>query len=158
MIEHYNNVLSDPDLYVNDILKNGFYDFQDGDNIFKNVCLRAEDLFSSFLNKKYPDYNVALNFVRQSHINQEEPNYIHSDEMMGDLTAILYLNKIHPKDYGTTLYFDNKSIENMYLAKYNSCLVFNSNRLHSRNLEKNFGEGDDSRLIQVVFLIEKNNV
>jgi len=151
-MQRYDNVILNPDLYVDDILKDGFYDFKDGDNTFKNVSLRDDDLFYKFLMKKYDDYEIVLNFIRQSPINQEEPNYIHSDEMMGDLTAILYLNKNHPKGYGTTIYFDNKSIESIYLAKYNSCLIFNSNRLHSRNLENNFGEGNDSRLIQVVFL------
>ena len=47
--------------------------------------------------------------------------------------------------------------ETMYDADYNSVLVFNSDRLHSRNNFDNFGEGDDSRLIQVAFLKKRNN-
>jgi len=36
------------------------------------------------------------NFIRQSPFRQEEPNFIHTDEMMGDITCILYLNQFHP--------------------------------------------------------------
>jgi hypothetical protein len=41
------------------------------------------------------------------------------------------------------------------LSKFNRMIAFNSDALHSRNIFKNFGEGNNSRLIQVIFL-EKN--
>lgn len=155
MMESFISVLSKPDLYTKNILDNGFYDFKDGDNTFNNVCLRDNDEFYNFLVNQYPKYNISLNFVRQSPLGQIEPNYIHTDEMMGELTAILYLNKLHPKDYGTTLYNQNYSIKNIFIAKYNSVFVFESKILHSRNCYENFGEGDDSRLVQVAFLNKK---
>jgi len=157
MIDWFNNVIDKPETYVKIILNNGFGNFRDGHNVFKNVSLRFNDQFSKFLEKKFPEYKVDLNFVRKSPFKQEEPNYIHSDEMMGDLTAIIYLNKNHPKDYGTSFYYPNGEFETMYDADYNSVLVFNSDRLHSRNNFDNFGEGDDSRLIQVAFLKKRNN-
>jgi hypothetical protein len=52
MMQRYDNVILNPDLYVDDILKDGFYDFKDGDNTFKNVSLRDDDLFYKFLMKK----------------------------------------------------------------------------------------------------------
>ena len=155
MMESFTSVLSKPDLYTKNILDNGFYDFKDGDNVFKNVCLRDKDEFYDFLINQYPKYNISLNFVRQSPLGQSEPNYIHTDEMMGELTAILYLNKTHPENYGTTLYKESYSVKSVFTAEYNSVLVFESKILHSRNREKNFGKDDDSRLVQVAFLNKK---
>ena len=155
MIFFFDDVLRNPDEYVDDILDNGFIDFNDGHQVFKRVMPRGLDEFTSFLLENYPDYEVALSFARQSPEGQEEPNYIHTDEMMGDLTAVLYLNKEHPIQYGTTIYDDDDNILYINHARYNSCFVFSSNLPHSRNLENNFGDGDDSRLVQVVFLKKK---
>ena len=157
MIFFFDDVLKNPDEYVDDILDNGFIDVQNEHQLFKRVMPRGLDEFTSFLLKNYPDYEVALNFARQSPEGQEEPNYIHTDEMMGDLTAVLYLNKKHPADYGTTIYDDDDNILYINHARYNTCFIFSSDLPHSRNLENNFGEDDDSRLVQVVFLKKKNN-
>lgn len=96
-------------------------------------------------------YKADLNFVRRSPINQEEPNFIHTDEMMGDLTAILYLNKEHPEDDGTTLYYKGKK-SCILKARYNRLIVFPSHLYHSRNIFENFGYAENARLIQVCFL------
>ena len=154
MIKH-KNVIKKPDEYVREILDEGFHDFEDGDKIFKNVSPRGIDEFYDFLTDKYPNHEVVTSFIRQSPNGQEEPNFIHSDEMMGDLTAILYLNKKHPDEYGTTFYNDFEDVEYIHKAEYNGAMVFDSIRLHSRNIKENFGKGDSSRLIQVVFLNKK---
>ena len=156
MINIYENVISNPDSYVEEILNSGFYDLDDGENLFKNVCQKEQDEFYEFLLKNIPNYKVVLNFVRQSSLDQKEPNYIHTDEMMGDLTAILYLNKKHPTRYGTTLYDGDNNKIFICKAKYNSLFIFPSSVKHSRNILNNFGKGNNSRLVQVAFLNKKN--
>ena len=148
----YENVIEDIDSYVFDIIENGFEDIQVADDLFKNVRLRGLDELVDFLSDKYTDYYPELNFVRKSPLNQEEPNFIHTDEMMGDLTAILYLNKTYPSRYGTTVYNNDDDDILTYKAKYNSLIVFPSHVKHSRNSLHNFGDDDDARLVQVCFL------
>jgi hypothetical protein len=156
MIKFYQNVISNPDFYVEEILKKGFYDLPDGENLFKNVCQKHQDEFYQFLLNNVPNYKVVLNFVRQSPLGQKEPNYIHTDDMMGDLTAVLYLNKKHPNEYGTTLYDDDDNKILVSKAKYNSVFIFPSSVKHSRNTLDNFGKKNESRLVQVAFLNKKN--
>ena len=148
----YKNVIQDVDSYVFDIIEKGFEDIQIADDLFKNVNQRGLDDLVEFILTEYPGYSPVLNFVRRSPLNQEEPNFIHTDEMMGDLTAILYLNKTYPIGYGTTLYDEEDNEELICKAKYNSLFIFPSHVKHSRNSLHNFGKGDDARLIQVCFL------
>ena len=147
----YNDVISDPESYVLDIVKEGFIDVQLGKDLFKNVQERDVDKVSMFLNKEYPLYSVALNFARSSPLNQIEPNYIHTDEMMGDLTAILYLNRNPDSRDGTTIYLGEEG-KRVIKSKFNKMVVFPSHLEHSRNILENYGEGEDARLIQVLFL------
>jgi len=151
------NFLDEPNKYVIDVLKEKFEDVADGDTLFKGIQLRSMDEMQYKIEKAYPDYMVTYNFIRQSSLNQEEPNFIHTDEMMGDKTILLYLNKHHPVEDGTTLYKFNKVSDNYlpmctFYAQYNRLVVFDSSIPHSRNIFENFGEGEDSRLVQVIFL------
>ena len=151
----FDNVLQNPNQYVEDILNSNFTDVTDGINVFKNIQPRSNDEFARYIELLYPNHKVKWNFVRKSPLNQEEPNYIHKDDMMGDVTCILYLSKYHPLEDGTTIYDnDNGALCRVY-SKFNRMIAFNSDAPHSRNIVKNFGEGEYSRLIQVIFL-EKN--
>lgn len=149
----FDNVLKNPYNYICDIFRNEFEDIADGTNIFRNIQLRdSNDEFSQYLSNIYTDYKVDLNFIRKSPFNQEEPNFIHTDEMMGDITCILYLNYSHPDDDGTTIYDENElPLLKMY-SKYNRMIAFDSQVPHSRNIFKNFGKDQNARLIQVAFL------
>jgi hypothetical protein len=148
------NVLIDPDLYVRDINKQGFIDVNDGDKVFKNIQPRpSHDMFARIVMASLgPDYDVAFNFVRKSPEGQEEPNYIHKDDMMGDVTAILYLSKTHPKEDGTTIYDEDGNKSCVFYSKYNRMIIFDSELAHSRNIFESFGKDEASRLVQVVFL------
>ena len=151
----FDDVLKDPRSYVQEVLKGDFDDVRDGSQTFRGIQSRDNDEFSEFIKMFFPDYKINFNFIRKSPLNQLEPNFIHSDEMMGDITVILYLNEVHPNEDGTTIYdSSNKPICRVY-AKFNRMLAFDSDMLHSRNIFENFGEGDSSRLIQVIFLKEK---
>ena len=147
------NVIQFPDEYVKDIFENEFVDIYDGVNTFNNIQPRDhDDELALYINDLFPNYKVVWNFIRKSPKNQEEPNFIHTDEMMGDITVILYLNKEVPDDDGTTIYDkDNKKTFVTY-SKYNRMIAFESDLPHSRNIYENFGEGDSSRLVQVMFL------
>jgi len=150
------NVLSDPDAYVKDIYCGEFVDVPDGDKTFKNIQPRKDDEFSKIVMEYFGSkFDIAYNFVRMSPYGQEEPNYIHSDEMMGDLTVILYLSKEHPDNDGTTMYDSEEKPSCVVYSKYNRMLSFTSHVRHSRNIFENFGEGESSRLIQVIFLKRK---
>ena len=88
----------------------------------------------------FNDYCVKYNFVRQSPFKQKEPNYIHSDEMMGDKTILLYLNKTYPEGAGTTFYNEDETKSCSVNMKYNRLVAFDSYH-HSRTLYDNFGTG-----------------
>jgi hypothetical protein len=151
------NVINEPLSYVADILDNEFVDIYDGVNTFQNIQPRDHDDEFIQLAKELlgPNYDVAWNFVRRSPLNQEEPNFIHTDEMMGDITAILYLSRQHPEEDGTTIYNEDGSKSCVLYSKFNRMIMFDSKLPHSRNIFENFGQDESSRLIQVAFFKER---
>ena len=150
------NIIKDPVAYVDDIHKYGFQDIADGDNTFKNIQPRDNnDEFAQYVSELFDQYNVSFNFVRKSPLNQKEPNFIHTDEMMGDITCILYLNEQAPDNDVTTIYDEDKNPLLTMYSKFNRMVVFNSDAPHSRNILENFGSGEQSRLVQVIFLKAK---
>ena len=91
--------INNPHSYLSDVLRNEFIDVTIGEQTFKNIMpLPNDDEFCrNLLSMLETDkYEVAYNFIRKSPLNQEEPNFIHTDEMMGAVTAILYLSYEHP--------------------------------------------------------------
>jgi len=149
----FDNIIKDPLSYVSDIHLHGFQDVADGEYTFKNIQPRDKnDEFAKYVSELFIGYKVDLNFVRKSPLNQEEPNFVHTDEMMGDITCLLYLNEQAPEDDGTTVYDeDKKALITMY-SKFNRMIAFNSDAPHSRNLFHNFGEAETARLVQIIFL------
>ena len=147
------NIIKNPDKYVEQILQNAFVDIEDTPGVmFKGIQPRLDDEFQQFVLSIFPNYHIKYNFVRQSSYKQVEPNFIHSDEMMGDKTILLYLNKEYPEGSGTTLYNEDESKSCSIYMKYNRMVAFDSYHKHARNFFNNFGEGDSSRLVQVIFL------
>ena len=150
------DLLKYPNEYISDIYRNGFEDVEDGQHVFHNIQPRGDnDDFAKLISELFPDYAIAWDFVRMSPLNQREPNFIHSDEMMGDITCILYLNELSPIEDGTTIYDNDKNPSVKIYSKFNRMIAFSSNVLHSRNIFENFGEGHSARLIQVAFLKSK---
>jgi hypothetical protein len=154
----FDNIILDPKSYVKSIHSGIFIDVPDGDKFFKNIQPRNhDDEFALFVKDLFPDYEINHNFVRKSPYNQEEPNFIHKDDMMGDMTCILYLNEHKPLGDGTTIYDEDNNPICVLYSKFNRMIVFNADALHSRNIYENFGEGEHSRLIQVIFLKRNND-
>jgi hypothetical protein len=143
-------VLPNPKDYVREVLSNSFVDVSDGVNVFKGIQPRSNDEFEKKVLDIFTGYEVAFNFIRQSPYLQDEPNYLHSDEMMGDITVLFYLNERYPEGAGTTVYIPNdiKVID----YKFNRMCWFDSKELHSRNIKENFGVDYEARLVQVMFL------
>lgn len=147
--------IENPHLYLSNVLSGEFTDITVGDQTFKNIMpLPNDDVFCKNLISMLEEnkYEVAYNFIRRSPLNQDEPNFIHTDDMMGSVTAILYLSVDHPDDDGTTLYDDDYKKMATFYSKFNRALLFDSRIPHSRNIFQNFGDGDTARLIQVAFL------
>jgi hypothetical protein len=149
----FDDVIKDPKSYVSDIHTHKFQDLADGDNTFRNIQSRDRyDEFAKYVTNLFDGYSVKLNFIRKSPLNQLEPNFIHTDEMMGDITCLLYLNEVEPEENGTTIYDkDNNPLVTMY-SKFNRMIAFNADAPHSRNILENFGEGESARLVQIIFL------
>ena len=152
----FDNIIKDPKSYVSDIHSYGFQDVADGNNTFKNIQPRdSNDEFAGYVTTLFLGYKVNYNFIRKSPLNQEEQNFIHTDEMMGDITCLLYLNEQAPEDDGTTVYDENKKPLLTMYSKFNRMVAFSSDAPHSRNLFHNFGEAETARLVQIIFLKAK---
>lgn len=149
----FDNVIKDPKTYVSDIHAHGFQDVADGVNVFRNIQPRDNnDEFAKYVSELFSDYKINLNFIRKSPLNQEEPNFVHTDEMMGDITCLLYLNEQAPDSDGTIIYDEEGKVLFRMHSKYNRMIAFNAEAPHSRSLFENFGQGEDARLVQVIFL------
>ena len=121
----------------------------------------------------YPRAAPTLSFFRKSPDGQKEPHWIHTDVDMGDWTALLFLNPDPPAGDGTVFWRHlatgatgstvphERSIEGRtrrgweewrtVAAKFNRLILFPATFFHSRAIYENWGEGDDARLVQVVF-------
>jgi hypothetical protein len=152
----FDNIIKNPISYVSDIHLHEFQDVADGQYTFKNIQPRDNnDEFAQYVTELFVGYKVNLNFIRKSPLNQDEPNFVHTDEMMGQITCLLYLNEQTPNNDGTTIYDENeKPLITMY-SKFNRMIAFNSEAPHSRNIFENFGEGESARLVQIIFLKAK---
>lgn len=144
--------ISNLDLYRDAVLQANFttHDYGEG-QVFHNMAELPDTPFSEYALEFFPNYIVTGHFARKSPQGQPEPNYIHVDSMHGDITAILYLNPVHG-DCGTVLYNDDDTPAVTIHMKYGRGFFFSSEVKHSRLLYDNFGEDDDARLIEVVFL------
>jgi len=150
------NIIKDPIKYVDEILEIGFEDIKDVTQVFKGIQLRYKDELQILVESIWTGYGVVYNFVRQSPVNQDEPNFIHSDEMMGDKIILLYLSQEFPDTAGTTIYDENEKENCVLKWKFNRLVSFDAHLKHSRNIRENFGEDNSSRLVQVIFLKKKD--
>ncbi len=173
MIQIFDDVLLNPDAYRAEALKQNFQTFDFGHVKFHGIAPTGLDSeLCKIMRKKFQWVWPALTFFRKSPEGQEEPHFIHTDVDMGDWTALLYLNP-KPKDGDGTAFWthksgvigsaiphefseegkttDNWTMHELVAAAYNRMVVFPSIYFHSRAIHENWGEGDDARLVQVVF-------
>lgn len=168
----FDDVLLSPTIYRAAALGLPFTSVHDGDDTFHGIAETANPVLIDILMGLLPPGAVpVLTFFRQSPAGQLEPNFIHSDAMLGEVTAILYLSPDPPPGDGTDFWRtiatqeDHGPLDKVAMAdrsqweswqhveaKFNRLLLFKSDLYHSRAIEANYGEGDDARLIQVAFV------
>lgn len=165
--------VADPDAYRAAALGVEFRDYDFGHCIFRNIGVDGPAAgLLAVIRERFPDLQPTLTFFRKSPLGQVEPHLIHTDIDMGDWSALLYLNPAPPEGDGTAFWTHRtgaiassvpheRSIEGHNTAgwvlrervagRFNRLLLFPSSYFHSRAIFENWGSGDDSRLVQVVF-------
>lgn len=150
----FDGVIQEPDAYRQKALASQFGSVSFGEVTFHGISEAPDNRFAIWFANFFPRHIMTLTFLRKSPLGQVEPNFIHSDEEMGDVTAILYLNPDPPKADGTVFWKRHanawESTEKVD-AKFNRAVVFDAQLHHSRSIERNYGSGNDARLIQVLF-------
>ena len=104
LIEVFDDVLSRPREYRTWALTQPFSTFDIAGELWNGIALVSDDTVPSLVRERIPGVRSHLTFVRRSPLGQAEPNFIHSDETMGDWTAILYLNPSPEAGDGTTFW------------------------------------------------------
>lgn len=170
MIEVFDKVLANATAYRALALRAPFQSMTFGPDTFHGVAPAQGDEFAGWFAKNFPQYTPTLTFLRKSPMGQVEPNFIHTDEGMGDVTAILYLNPKPAADDGTSFWEHSESGKRegsvsgeagkdlgkwirwkTVPAAFNRAVVFSAPLFHSRAIEANYGQNEDARLIQVLF-------
>lgn len=171
----YDGVLENPISYREQALNLTYESIDTGTEVFHGIAA-AGNLSSdlpTFIAHKFPNLYSKTTFFRKSPLGQGEPNFIHTDRMMGDWTGILYLNIDPPRTDGTTFWrhratgliesvdgFDGKQDWketanwepwDHVAAAFNRLLIFPSAYFHSRAIYDNYGHDRDARLVQVIF-------
>ena len=148
-------VVPDIEAYKKHVLSQEFqsWDFGGG-QVFHNIAKLGDTPFSKFVEAFLPAHEEVVHFARKSPLGQQEPNYIHSDDAHCDLTAILFLST-NPS-CGTILYEEDGITPSVTIhMKEGKAFIFSAATPHSRVLEENFGDGDDARLVEIIFLKER---
>lgn len=172
MIRVFDDVLSDPHAYRRQALAQKFGDVTLGPDTFRGIAMCPDPALTVALIGRLPmGVETTLTFFRRSPRGQAEPNFIHSDEDMGDWTGIYYLNPLPADGDGTTFWEHAGSSRGPWTpdvdasarervgwnpwrhvpARFNRAVVFRSDLFHSRAIEANYGAGESARLVQVVF-------
>ncbi len=155
MIRVIDDVLADPLAYRTNALAQPFEDVTIGRDTFRGIARCSQGDVAAVASGALPGTKTILTFFRKSPEGQVEPNFVHSDEMMGDFTGIYYMNP-EPKKGDGTAFWEQYGVgwrKTQHIeAKFNRLLLFSADLHHSRAIFENYGDGDDARLIQVVFL------
>jgi len=167
------DVLPDVTAYVAAARARPFGDLRGNGLVFHGMAVPPDDSVPQAIATRWPALTPTLSLLRQSPAGQVEPHLIHTDDDMGDWTAILYLTETPPDGDGTTFYrqratgaltsaaatavdaaWDDLTQWEPWAtvpAKPHRLLLFPSGYFHARALPENYGAGDTARLIQVTF-------
>jgi len=172
----FDDVLPDPHIYREAALRLPFGDLHAGPVTFHNMVPVGPNPLSATLEH---DLGLVTTFsaFRLSPEGQDEPNFVHTDRDMGEWTALLFLNPDPPASDGTRFYryretgaiqstAEDEALLDELLdwhdlgqwecwhtvaASFNRCVVFPASYFHSRALFRNWGTGQEARLIQLAF-------
>lgn len=171
MIAVHDDIVADPIAYRAMALAQPFGSIDVGHAIFHGIALCSDPSVIGWLARTYPNLEPTLSFFRQSPEGQDEPNDIHTDVDMGDVTVIVYLNDPPAMGDGTSFWRhrDCRAVSGGILtgaagknrdawecwrtvpAVFNRAVIFDAPLFHSRAIRENYGHGADARLIQVIF-------
>lgn len=165
----YDDVLERPDAYRRWALSQKFQTIQTGEERWHGIALTDDPTLAALVAARVPGATTTLTCFRKSPEGQAEPQFVHSDQDMGDWTAVLYLNPDPAEGDGTTFWQylptgevigSARALKKLPAlwepwkrvdARFNRLLVFDALLFHSRAIEQNYGHGDDARLVQVAF-------
>jgi hypothetical protein len=177
-VQVLDNVLPDPMAYRRAALGAEFKSIAIGQAVFHGIGRNGDFSLPRWIEGQYPTLQSGVTFFRQSPLGQQEPNFIHTDLDMGEWTGILYLTPDPPAEDGTTFWrhrqtgeigsvalTDEARLEEWFewrepdkwepwhrvQAVFNRLMLFPARYFHSRSIAANYGDGDDARLIQIVF-------
>lgn len=161
-------VIPDPFAYRDAMLAHTFTSVTVGESVFHGMAACQDPYLPEWLATR--GVIPTANLLRQSPASQVEPTFLHTDQDMGDWTAILYLTPDPPPLDGTTFWrhratgavtspTDADALQDPTLwepwehvpAALNRLVVFPAPYVHSRAIPENYGTGDGARLIQIVF-------
>lgn len=148
------DALPDPVAYLAEARQRPYRDLTFGPDIFRGIAYAHRRDVAEIVEAQ-TGARAVLSFFRRSPLGQAEPNYVHSDETMGRFSAIYYMNPDPPEGDGTKFWQrdgDGWTMTRHVEARFNRLLIFDAGLPHSRAIFDNYGEGDDARLIQVLFL------
>lgn len=170
-------VMESPEDYRASALLLDYHDIEAGPITFHGMAEIGRSPLSDMLEQHY-GLTTTWSGFRLSPEGQEEPNYIHTDQDMGEWTGILYLHPDPPQSDGTTFWRhtttgdiqshaetpEEKLAEwqawrdlaqwqpwHTVAAQFNRLLLFPAPYFHSRAIYENWGDGHDARLIQIAF-------
>jgi hypothetical protein len=170
----FDNVLFDPAGYREQVLSLEFKNYDFGHCIFRGIAIDGPCAqLWQWLVGRFPSLKPTLTFFRKSPLGQQEPHYIHTDVDMGEWSALLYLNPEPKQGDGTSFWthrptgtiensnpherseegrkIDNWDLREHVHSKFNRAVLFPSTYFHSRAIHENWGDGDNARLVQVMF-------
>jgi GNAT superfamily N-acetyltransferase len=170
------DVLMDPDAYRASVLAVPVATYHAGPGTdFYNMALCPFPELPAWFAKHHPELMITMSAIRKAPAGQIEPHFIHTDRDMGTWSGIFYLMPHPPDGDGTTFYQHRVSHEiqsglafdvddavswrdrdqweawHHVPARFNRLVLFPSTYYHARALEQNYGEGDDARLIHILF-------
>lgn len=158
-IKILDDVLPDPLEYLSEVRRLTFRDLTLGPAVYRGIAAPPRGDVERAAEGQ-TNAQAVVSFLRKAPKGQTEPNYVHSDEMMGAFTGIYYMNPEPAEGDGTAFWERDGAgwkMIRLVPAKFNRLLTFDAGLHHSRALFHSYGEGDGARLIQVIFLDERSS-
>lgn len=156
-LEVFDDVLPDPWAYRQMALAQRYGRVKTPNGVFRGIASCVDPIIPNVIAAWHPELVTTLSFFRRSPAGQHEPTYLHTDEEMGDWTAIVYLNPEPPEGDGTSFWVEGAdhgwTRTHHVAAQFGRLALFAAHQPHSRGLFENYGaiEDESARLVQILF-------
>jgi len=172
------DVLDDVASYRTQCLAQPFGDVATAAGVFRGIAPVPDASLTAWLVGRWPQLLPTTTFLRRSPLDQSEPHLVHTDQDMGDWTALYYLTADPPAADGTTFYrsrltgarrsvaetAEDRGLEavlwadreawepwHTVQARPNRLVLFPAAYYHARAIPANYGTAETARLLQVTF-------